>query len=267
MYWAHVARKEFADAVRSRMFWGLSVVMILFAYLGLYAPTAFADDPSADTGIQLLGSPMLVLVPIISLIVGYMAIVSERENGSIRMVLSLPLKRGEVLVGKFVGRTAVVTVPILLGFVLAIPFVYLLYGTLPAGVYTEFVFRTVLTAILFVALAVGISGSFDTRGKALAAVIGVFVVFEYIWGVLPLAIQYALTGELPSGTPPDWYEFVLRLAPGEATAVVADALFSLSIATDESILLQEWVAGIIVVAWILVPLSIGYSRFKRANIG
>lgn len=42
MYWTHVARKDFADAVRSRMFWALSVLILLLAYVGLYIPEAVA---------------------------------------------------------------------------------------------------------------------------------------------------------------------------------------------------------------------------------
>lgn len=267
MYWTHVARKDFADAVRSKMFWALSILMILFAFIGLYAPQAFQDDPDAEFAVALLSSPMLILVPIISLVVGYMAIVGERQTGSIRMMLSLPLKRKEVLVGKFVGRTGVVTIPILLAFVLAIPFVYFLYGSFPAEDYARFVTRALLLAVVFVALAVGVSGSFDSRGKALGSIIGLFVLFEWLWGLLPLGIYYVLNSDVPTESQPDWYEFILEIAPSEAARAVVDAVFSLSISTDEPLLFQEWVAGIVLLLWIFIPLGIGYFRFKRANIG
>lgn len=267
MYWAHVARKDFSDAIRSKMFWGLSLLMILTSYLGLYIAQAIDSGATAEDGVTVLSSPMLLLVPIIGLIVGYMALVGERETGSIRMVLSLPLKRSEVLFGKFVGRTGVVTIPILLGFVVAAPFVYVLYGTFPAIDYAQFATQTVLVGVIFVAIAVGISGSFDTRGKALATVLGVFVLFEYLWQVLPFGLYYLLNGEFPGEqADPTWLDFLISLAPSEATQAVADALYTASISTSQPLLLQEWVSGVVVLLWILTPLAVGYGRFARANI-
>lgn len=267
MYWTHVARKDFADAVRSKLFLALSVLMILFAYLALYAISVFDDAASAETGIQGLSGPMFVLVPIIALIVGYMAIVGERERGSIRYVLSLPLTRGDVLLGKFVGRTAVVTVPIAVGFLVAMPFVYVLYGEFPVITYAEFVTRVLLVAIVFVSLSVGVSGSVDSLAKALGGVVGIFVLFEWLWGIIPLAIYYLFYQEVMDPMEaPAWADFIFQLSPAEATRQVADAIFAASISTQEPLLLQEWVAGIIVLLWILLPLWVGYYRFSRATI-
>lgn len=268
MYWNHVARKDFADAIRSKMFWVLSLLMVGIAYLGLYLVHAFDSGSSAETGVSALSTPMLLIVPIIALITGYMALVGERETGSIRMVLSLPLKRNEVLFGKFVGRTGVVTIPILIAFVLAVPFVYVLYGNFPAVEYVQFVTRTLLTGIIFVAIAVGISGSFDTRGKALAGVISVFVLFEYLWSLIPFGLYYLGNGAFPDGDADvTWVEFLQNLAPAQATQTVSEALYTTGISTSEPLLVQEWVSAVVVLLWVLLPLAIGYTRFERANIG
>ena len=267
MYWTHVARKDFADAVRSKLFWALSIFMILLAFLGLYVPQAIDSEVTASDGIATLSSPMFFLLPIIALVVGYMSIVGERETGSIRMVLSLPLRRGEVLVGKFVGRAGVIVVPILVAFGLAAPFVFLLYGSFPANEYGEFVTQVVLLGVVFIAFSVGISGSVDSRGKALGLVVGLFLLFQWFWGFISVGLYFLANGELPeTGEIPAWIEFVSNLSPGTAISSVTEALFSLSISTDEPLLLQEWVSGIIVVLWIVVPLGVGYLRFQRADI-
>ena len=266
MYWTHVARKDFEDAVRSRMFWALSVLMILLAYIAMAAPRAIDSDISVEAGISIVSGSMLLFIPVIALVAGYMAIVSERQTGSIRMVLSLPLKRSEVLFGKFIGRSLVVIVPILLGFGLAIPFVLVLYGSFDAPAYAEFVFRALVTAFVYVAIAVGVSGSLATRGQALGAVITIFIVFDWMWFTVVLGVYYLLHFALPgSGTEPPWVEAMPGLAPGEAIRRLADGLFS-GISTDAPILVQEWVSLFVVAAWIAVPLAIGYWRFTQANI-
>jgi ABC-2 type transport system permease protein len=267
MYWTHVARKEFADAVRSKLFIALSAVMVLFAYIGMSIPQALNSDATASDGIATLSSPMLLFVPVIALVVGYMSVVSERETGSIRMVLSLPLRRGEVLLGKFVGRTGVVAVPVLLAFALAVPLVYLLYGSLPVDSYAEFVSQVVLTILVFVAIAVGVSGSVDSRGKALAGVVGIFLVFQWFWSLVPVGLYFLANGDLPEANElPTWAEFISQLSPGTALRSFVDGLFSVGTASGDPLVLQWWVAGIIVALWILVPLGVGYLRVSRANI-
>ena len=266
MHWRYVARKDFEDAVRSRLFWALSGLMILLAYIAMAAPRAIDSTISVEAGISIVSGSMLLFIPVIAIVAGYMAIVSERQTGSIRMVLSLPLTRGEVLVGKFVGRTVVVIVPILLGFGLAIPFVFAVYGSFDLPAYAEFVFRAVLTAFVYVGIAVGVSGSVATRGKALAAVITLFIIFEWMWFTVVLGIYYLLNFELPSfGDEPTWFEAMQGIAPGEAITRLADGLFS-GISTDAPLLVQEWVSLFVVGMWIALPLAVGYWRFTRANI-
>jgi ABC-2 type transport system permease protein len=267
MYWTHVARKDFADAVRSKMFWALSVIMILLAFIGMYIPRAIEDDPDVSTGITILGSVIVFLIPIIGLIVGYMSVVGERQSGSIRMLLSLPLRRGEVFFGKFVGRSIVLAVPIVIGFALAVPFVLVIYGEVPGIEYLEFVTRALLTGIVYVAVAVGISGSVDTRGKALAGVVGIYFLFEQFWSAIPLAIYWVINRELPGlNDRPAWFEFITQIDPTVAVSETVSALFDLSISTDRALITQEWVTALLVILWITVPLGLGYLRFKQANI-
>ena len=265
-YWTHVARKDFADAIRSKTLWALSIVMIAFALLGMYAPHALESDPSVEDAVALLNTPMLILVPILGLIVGYMAIVGERDTGSIKFLLGLPILRWEVLVGKFVGRSLVLAVPILLAFSIAVPLVVVLYGEFPVTDYLQFVAVAVLTAVVFVAIAVGVSASVSSRGKAMAGVIGVFVLFEYLWGLVPTAIYYVVNGELPGAELPGWYEFILQASPGFAVSRFVDVLSGDGISSDLPVYLQEWVSGVFVALWIVVPLAVGYVRFKRASI-
>lgn len=264
-YWLEVARKDFADAVRSRLFWALSVLMLALAAGGMYVPQAIDDDPVAADGIAVLSQAMVQLVPIIGLVVGYMAVVGERQTGSIRMLLSLPLKRSEVLVGKYAGRTAVVVVPILLGFALAVPVVFAIYGSVPVGAYGSFVTRVALTGAVFVAIAVGVSGSVATRGRALALVVGVFVVFEFFWDLVPVGLYLLFNGELVDPTAaPTWYNALLQVPPTNAVAAAVDGLGEAS--TAGPLVALEWVAAPLVIAWLVVPLAIAHLRFTRADI-
>lgn len=266
MYWLHVARKDFADAIRSKMFWALSALVLILAYLGMLVPWALdGSDASASDGVEVLGGVTGFLIPIVALVVGYMAIVGERETGSVRMVLSLPLKRWEVLVGKLVGRTAVVVVPILLGFALAVPFAFALYGDLPGTEFVEFVTGVALVGAAFVAIAVGVSGGVASRGKALGAVVGIYATFEFLWDTIPLGLYYALNRDLPGTDLPTWFEAIAGATPTQAALRTSEGLYN-GISTGDPVVLQEWVGALLLLFWMGIPLAVGYVRFEAADI-
>jgi len=93
------------------------------------------------------------------------------------MLLSLLLRRGEVLVGKFVGRIAVLAVSIIIGVTLAVPFISVIYGEFPGVDYFNFVTRALVTGIVYVAIVIGIS-AINTRGKALTGVVSVYIFLD-----------------------------------------------------------------------------------------
>ncbi|MFB6132253.1 MAG: ABC transporter permease, partial [Halanaeroarchaeum sp.] len=127
-----VARKEFADAVRSRTIWGIVAVIAVMTSVAM-AVTAFvpggANVFSAVGGASQFAG---ILVPIMALVAAYLSIAGERESGSIKILLGLPPTRGEVLVGKFVGRSLVVIVGIVAGFAVASVVAVAMYGGVPA---------------------------------------------------------------------------------------------------------------------------------------
>lgn len=266
MQWTHVARKDFADAIRSRMFIALSVLMLLLS-LGLF----FGLSISTDEGITFeqaattMVTPLLFLVPLIGLIVGYMAIIAERESGSIRIMLSLPLERSDVMLGKFIGRLGVTIVPIILAFSLALPAGFFLFEELQLTQYIEFVAYISLLGIVFVAIAVGVSGMVATRGKVLGIVVFFYFLFEQLWTIVPTAVYWAINREMPTfDDPPTWYEFINVLAPDPAIRNALGGVFFEGAGLGNDI--GWWISAVVVILWIVVPLGIGYLRFKSANL-
>src|SRR6185369_4501123 len=69
-----------------------------------------------DVTIVSLSSLVTYLVPLIALLLGYDAIVGERERGSLELLLSMPITRFELLLGKFAGLAAALAVSTALGF-------------------------------------------------------------------------------------------------------------------------------------------------------
>ncbi|MDZ7702215.1 MAG: ABC transporter permease subunit [Halobacteriales archaeon] len=186
MTWLVVARKEFADAVRARVLWGIVAVIGVLAG-GLAVVTRFLPgiEPNSLTALGAASEFAAILVPILSLVAAYLAVAGERESGSVKVLLGLPPSRGEVLLGKFVGRSGVVAVGLALGFAVAGAATAAAYGGLPLTKFVGLTALTVALGVAFVGIAVGISAATATRSRAMSLSIAVYLVFVLLWDLLP----------------------------------------------------------------------------------
>ena len=105
MNWLVIARKEFDDAIRSRLLWGVVAFVAVLVSLTMLVPTLVPVlDADVLAGIGAASEFAAMLVPILALVAAYLAIAGERESGSLRLLLGLEPSRGTVVVGKFVER-------------------------------------------------------------------------------------------------------------------------------------------------------------------
>lgn len=281
MTWVHIARKDFADASRSLVLWVLTALLILL--VGGLSAVPYLLDSSAATFEDALGflfSPIALLLPIMGLIVGYQAIVGERESGSIRFLIGLPNSRRDVMIGKLVGRTGVIAIPTTIGFAIGGLIVFALYDRFVIADFLGLFVFSILMGMVYVAIAVGISGCVTSRAKAIAAVASVYIFVDIIWDFVPMAVYWVTEGSLPSfaGPFPAWFVFIERLSPSQALTAISVNLVDFVGAEDMAITaadrvqgdlpfyLADWVAWLIVIAWIAVPMAIGYYRFNHAQI-
>ena len=275
MSWSVVARKDFEDAARSKMLWAITALFVVFTAGTVYAFDRIMEQ-TATTALQTLTLPAGLVIPITALVVAYLAIAGERESGSIKLLLGLPHTRRDVMVGKLVGRAGTVVVATVVAFAVTTAVLVGLYGTVPLVEYLLLTLLTALFSAVFVGIAVGISAATATRSRAMAAAVGVFVIFQILWDYVPMGIYYLIEGAIPTGGPlPPWYFLAVTLNPKNAYST-ASALFlpeSLTgsmaerVAGEVPFYLQDWFALGILIAWLVVPVALGYVRFERADLG
>ena len=105
-----VARKEIQEGLRNR--WVLATTLLLAAlaltlsFLGS-APTGSVGMRALDVVIVSLSSLTIFLLPLIALLISHDAIIGEMERGTMLLLLSYPVGRWQVLLGKFVGHLAI----------------------------------------------------------------------------------------------------------------------------------------------------------------
>ena len=113
-----IAKKEFIDNFRNKWIIIISIIFaILVVIISYFGSQGFGQDwsPLEDT-ISGLEGIVTLIIPIISLMLGYAAIVGEIEKGSMSSLLALSVNRCEIVIGKFLGLGSVICSTILIGF-------------------------------------------------------------------------------------------------------------------------------------------------------
>jgi ABC-2 type transport system permease protein len=273
---AAVAKKDFQDAVRSRALWGVSVVFLLVALVTTYAYVEFTGALTGGTGSGFGLSTFLagiagLFVSITAILVAYKALAGERESGSVKLLLGLPHTRTDVVLGKVIGRSGVLMLPILVAFALAGIYASLnleQFGVLEYGV---FVFLTLVLALAYVCIVVGISASTGSTSRASALAIGFFLLFELIWDAVSMGIAFVLNGFALPTTTPDWMFAVNQIPPSSAYttglyALIPDAMGTIPGSQFDAFYATPWLGVVVLVFWMVVPLAIGLQQFNRADL-
>lgn len=208
--WYPVAKKEFKDTIRSRGLLVLSAVFIGFFLVPVAAQLLgmnLVAQGAREFGTELLLSALYlnivtIFVPIVAIFVGYAAVTGERTSGSLKLLLSLPFSRRDVIVGKVLGRSAVLGVPLLASLGLTALLLALSEVTFKPGLFGLFVLYTTGFSVVMVALAVSISGASPSNKISAAANVVVYLYFTFFWNTLVNSVgdlleQYlAVTGAL-----------------------------------------------------------------------
>lgn len=290
-----VAKKDFQDAVRSWLFWGLSVFFFtLMAALAGFISWANPDNFTTISFIALVSQVCKLVIPLIALLLGWKAIAGERETGSIKILLSLPHSRKDVLLGKLLGRTAVLSLSLLIGFLIAMVAVAFAVSEFSFPAYVAFLAMTIVYGLAYMSIAVSLSSLTRSTTMAGAAMFGVFVLFYIVWNsitqVLGLLMQrgyidgvsYTTTNflgqEVQRERLPDWAQFINMIDPGNAyqnTITLFSALSSDRIGTRFNMdafanglpfYLQDWFSLFVLLCWVLVPLAVALYRFDRVDL-
>ncbi|MBF0625477.1 MAG: ABC transporter permease [Magnetococcales bacterium] len=197
-----IAGKEIRDALRNR--WVVSATLLLaglafaLAFLGS-APTGNVGAKPLAVTVVSLASLTIFLLPLIALMLSYDTLVGETERGTLLLLLAHPVTRGQVLLGKFVGHVAVLSLATLLGYGAA----GLAVGLVGAGAdpqswqaFGALLGSSVLLGAVFIALACLVSALVRERGAAAGSAIGLWLLFVVLYDLGLLGVLVATRGQI-----------------------------------------------------------------------
>jgi ABC-2 type transport system permease protein len=272
-----VAKKDFKDGIRSWSLIALTVLFTLFiAGVVYYLAEISGNTQGTPEMSALLGSmliPTYILLPIVGTMVGYKAIVGERASGSLKFLLGLPHTRRDVVFGKLLGRSGIVTVAVLVGFAVGGIVLYAFTTAFALGDFLVFTAVTILLGVTFVSISVAFSSMTKSSSIAIGGAITLVLLFLFLWQVFMILVNYAARElslvDTSTAMSPDWILFLQRLNPTNAYVGALTSVFSdgtSSVMRDMPFYLQNWFGFVILVFWLVVPIGLAYIRFERADL-
>lgn len=262
-----VALKELRDRLRNRWVLAVSLVFTVFALVIAYfggAQQGVLGLRSIESTITSLVSLVIYLIPLIALLLGFDAIVGERERGSLDLLLALPITRLELLLGKYVGLAAALTLSTLLGFGLVGGLLLSQTGSASLEPLAGFVGSSVLLGLAFLSLAVMLSVLASDRTRASGLAIALWFLFVLVFDLLLLGLLVGLGSETGGG----WFPYLLLLNPADVFRILN--VFSLEEVRNlygltsivPAALAKPWLMALVMLGWIAAPLAIAQWRFR-----
>jgi Cu-processing system permease protein len=270
-----LAAKEVREGLRNR--WVLAATGLLaalaltLALLGS-APTGTVGAGALDVVVISLASLTIFIVPLIALLISHDAIVGEIERGTMTLLLSYPVRRWQVLIGKYLGHIAILAFATCVGYGLAAVALLATGKAIGGGSWTAFTTMTassVLLGAVFVAIGYLVSALVRVRGTAGGIAVGIWLVFVILYDMALLALLVADQGRLMSG---GMLEVLLLFNP-------TDAYRLLNLAGSDEIAAASGMAGIVqsaalrpaallaaLAAWIAVPMALAAAVFSRREL-
>ncbi len=213
-----IAHKEWLDGLRNR--WIVAIAVILWclavglAYFG-GAASGLIGFTSIESTLASLASLAVVILPLIALMLGYDALIGERERGTLLLLMTYPITAGQLLLGKLLGQALMLAMATVLGFgsaaltlLLLTPDLEVWAVLLPFG---ALILSTTLLSWIFLAMAYSLSAWVSEKGKAAGLALIVWFFFVVVFDLLMLALLIGLPEQFDFASLP----YLLLLNPAD----------------------------------------------------
>lgn len=246
-----------------------AALTLSLAYFGMVTSgySGFQDFTRTSASIINLGG---FLIPLVALLLGVFSFITNQ--GYFEILVTQPISRSRVLLGRYLGLLLTIVGASLLGFGLPGVLIALVIGTAGAQSYLLVVVYSMMLAMVFTGLSVLISLLARRRQIALGIALGVWVFYELIYGMLmlgttlylsPTVLKTVLLGGL-MGNPVDITRVLSLLQIGgphlygPAGATLVKLTGSAGMATLFGVL------GLLV--WVVAPVVVSMRIFERQNL-
>ncbi|MCP5091430.1 MAG: ABC transporter permease, partial [Gammaproteobacteria bacterium] len=235
------------------------------------APTGSVRVSEIDVSVISLASLSVYLIPLIALLLSFDTMVGELERGTMLLLLTYPVARWQVIVGKFLGHLSILFIAIVVGYGGAVIIMTLVTGSSTDGwqAYVMMMASSLVLGAVFIALGYLVSVLVRERATAAGVAIGLWLVFVVLYdlllfGVLMMDTDQVIGQQLFSVlmliSPTDTYR-VFNLSSFEGISEAAGIAGVASEAGLSGTLLVS-----VMLLWVVLPLGASLLVFQRREL-
>lgn len=271
---AIIAAKEIQEGLRNR--WVLATTLLLAAlalsltFLGS-APTGNVGAGALDVVVVSLSSLTIFLLPLIALLISHDAIVGEMERGTMILLLSYPVGRHQIVLGKFCGHVLILAFATVIGYGVAAGALAISGTAVLAASWYAFAWMigtSIMLGAAFVAVGYLISSLARDRGTAAGASVGVWLIMVLVFDMALLGLLVVDQGKIVSAAT---LERLLFLNPTDIYRLANLTGFNVSQFSGMAGLAGSTGASTFALLlgmalWIAVPLGLATASFARREL-
>ena len=266
-----ISKKELMDNIRNKWIIILTIIFTSLTLVVSYFGSIYTNGwQNLGTTIQGMSNLVTLLIPIIALMLGYSAINGEIERGSMSSIISLPVSRLEILLGKFFGLGSLLAITIIIGFGFAGIVIGLNVTDVDYLSYLFFILSTVILGLVFLVIALFLSAFFKKRSAAMGSAIFIWFLFNIILPIVLIGILVANSDILDlTNNVPNWYHILNLFNPLQVYTFLINlstglSMNSIPIAFPEYY--STFLMTFILLIWIIFFMFLSYLKFNRRDI-
>ncbi len=269
-----LAVNEFLDGLRNR--WVAAAIVLLGAtamalLLVGSAPTGTIRAGALDVSVVSLTSLSVYLLPLIALLLSFDALVGEFERGTMLLLLTYPVARWQVVMGKFFGHMMILLAAVAVGYggAAVITVLFTDNGTGGWQAYIAMMGSSLLLGAVFVALGYLVSVLVRERSTAAGVAVVLWLIFVVLYDLALLGLLLAdqeqrigqvLFSALMLASPADTYR-LLNLTVFDTVGQIAGlAGVAARYGFGASLLLG------LMALWVVLPLAATMALFRRREL-
>jgi Cu-processing system permease protein len=269
-----LALKELRDGLRNR--WIAAAIVLLGALalaLSLLgsAPTGSLRVSALDITVISLASLSVYLIPLIALMLSFDALVGEFERGTMMLLLTYPVTRWQVIMGKFLGHVLILFAAIFAGYGGAFLIMTVLTGGSVEGwqSYAVMMLSSLLLGAVFIALGYLVSVLVRERATAAGTAIGLWLVFVVLYDLLLFGALLVDEGQVIGQ---QLFSMLMLISPTDSYRILNLSLFEgvSQAAGIAGVASQAGMSGVllfsVMLLWVIVPLTLTLIVFQRREL-
>lgn len=268
-----IAGKELREATRNRWVVATTLLMAALAltlsFLGS-APTGTVGVGPVEVTIVSLSSLTIFLLPLIALLLSFDAVVGEIDRGTMTLLLSYPVARWQLLLGKFLGHAAVIALATVVGYGaagVAMAMGNTAIATESWRAFASMIGSSVMLGAAFTALGYLASTIVRDRGTAAGIAVAVWLCFVLLYDMALLGLLVGGSGIgvealnwLLLANPADAYRLFNLTGFKGVSAFAGTAGLAAHVQLSVPLLLA------VMAGWIAAPLALAAALFSRKQI-